>query len=161
MVVPDEYTKHVIIKCRSRGILYHKQAKRWRNIHLWTGAINAVISSIISVIAFIAQRNDWSSTEVAMIGGLFLGVSNSVVTSLNSGKKQKENEEAGDAYRNLEGRVLSQLDELQDEEAGLQLKEYYRDKLEKLRNKYNEPEPEKCIALEKSIGSSMFKENEN
>ena len=157
MVQPDDYTKYAIIKCRSRGILYHKEANKWGRIHWWIGVVNSLVSSIISLFAFIAQRNDWSSTEVAMVGGLALSISNSVLTSLNAGKTQKENEEAGDAYRNLESKILSQLNNLQDEEQAVDLREVFRDKLEKLSNKYTEPNPQKCIALEKTIGENMFK----
>nr|QBK87139.1 MAG: hypothetical protein LCMAC201_00410 [Marseillevirus LCMAC201] len=149
----SDYVKHAIIKCKARGILYHNSAVRWSRVHWISGVTNGIIAASMSLLSFFAQHQGWSNTEVGMIGGLLLSISTSIITSLKAGQNQIENEQAGDDYRNLEEKILASLGSSEEEE---KLKVYCQEKLEKLTNKYREPQPSKCQLLEKQLSTEMY-----
>jgi hypothetical protein len=147
------YIKHVIVKCKARYILYHTNARRWSIAHWTSGVVSGLIAAGTSLMSFIAQQQGWDNT-VGMVGGLILTISTSIITSLKIGQNQNANEKAGDAYRNLEEKILAEFsaDNVDYEE----LKNRCQEKLEKLTNQYPEPNPQKCIHLEEMWHEKMF-----
>ncbi len=154
MDTPSDYIKHVIVKCKARYTLYHTNAGRWSKAHWITGVVNGLIAAGISLLSFIAQQQGWSNTAVGMIGGLILSISTSITTSLKTGQNQIANEKAGDAYRNLEEKILAEFSAGDDDHE--ELKNRCREKLEKLTIKYPEPNPQRCIPLEEELYVKMF-----
>ena len=156
MDTPNDYIKHAIVKCRARATLYHISANKWKRAHWLSGIFISTIAAGISIASFIAQHQDWSNTEVGMIGGLVLAVSNSVITSLKTGQNQTENEKAGDTYRNLEEKILAEYssDDIDHEE----LKNRCQEKLQKLTNQFQEPDPQLCIPLEEKYFKQLIQD---
>jgi len=150
-----EYTDHVLIKCRARATLYHSNARKWSRAHWITGIVNSLIGATISILSFLAQQQGWNNTVVGAIGGLVLSVSSSIITALKTGQNQTANEQAGDAYRNLEEKVFADFHTNPDE-----LVDRYQQKLEKLTNRFPEPDPKKCIAIEEELYKQMAKVRE-
>lgn len=155
-----EYIKNTIISCKARRYIYYQYARRWSRLHWWSGIINGCIASGISLLSFMAQRQGFSNTEVGMVGGLVLGISNSISTSLKAGQNQSLNEKAGDEYRRLEEKIKSKYCLTLTEQELKELKNYCIEKLDKLINKYNEPDPEYCEKLEKKFRSEIELNNQ-
>ena len=154
MDTPQEYIKHVIVKCQARYTIYHTNSGRWAKAHWTGGVVNGILSATVALLSFIAQQNGWSNTETGMIGGLVLTLSNIIMTSLKTGQHQVQNEKAGDAYRNLENKIRA---EYSDDSVDYDLlKDRCQEKLEKLTNLYSEPDPQKCLALEEKLYVKMF-----
>lgn len=156
MDTPAEYIKHVIVKCRARYIIYHTTATQWSRAHWVTGIINGLIAATISIMSFVAENQGIDTRTVGMVGGLVLTISTSIITSLKTGQNQIENEKAGDEYRNLEEKILAEFSDTNvnyDE-----LKDRCQQKLEKLTNQYQEPNPQKSLPLEEMLYAKIFEQ---
>ena len=157
MNTPEEYIKHVIVKCKARGRVYYTTAGLWAKAHWITGVINGVVAASISVISFIAKLEEWDNTIVGMMGGVLLAVSTSISTSLKTGQNQRENEQAGDDYLNLAEKLLAEYSSSNVDHDTL--RDRCQEKLEKLTNQYSEPNPEKTAKLEKELYTKIFTES--
>lgn len=154
MDIENDYIKNVVVKCRARSTLYHTSSRKWGKVHWVFGITNGIVAATISLLSFIALRDDWESTEVGMIGGLMLTISSTVITSVKAGQKQVENEKAGDDYRNFEDKIRAGLGVANPDYD--ELVEKCQNKMTKLTNKYNEPSPKKCLQLEERFGAELF-----
>jgi ABC-type transport system involved in cytochrome bd biosynthesis fused ATPase/permease subunit len=154
-----EYIQQSKVRCRAHSILYHKKSRIWSWVHWCTGIFNSLVAIIVTILSFVSERQGWSNTETGIVGGLILTASTSLITALQAGQNQKQNEEAGDAYRNLEDKIATKFLTAQTDEQKRSLLNYCCKRLEKLTNKYNNPNPDKFRQLTDQLLRKLQKQN--